>query len=185
MRIFSFVLASAFALNASIVPNSLIEENRKTVNAIYIQTWAVGTLGFSASDSAILFDIAMQDPLIGGDGVYGARVMIGIADPLQVNGKLANDPSNAISDEKLRIGKMYPNPNDGVMQFDYFLEDEQEAEMIIYDIFGKIMSSYPIVGNGTANTLKINGRDFQNGIYLYSLKVDGELIESDKIIIIK
>lgn len=172
-------------VNSSVTPTSLMETNRQTVNRVYIQTWAAGILGFSAADSSTLLDIAMQTPLFGGDGVYGARVMLGI-DPEQSGPSSSKTMQvEAPYDESKNFSKIYPNPSDGIMQIDYRLEKYQTGEIIIYDIFGKKMSSYPIAGDGAANTLKINSIDLQNGIYLYSLKVDGELVESEKIIIIK
>ncbi|MBA3704552.1 MAG: PKD domain-containing protein [Bacteroidetes bacterium] len=77
---------------------------------------------------------------------------------------------------------IYPNPSNGLMQFNYTLEKEQSGELQITDILGKMVASYKL--SEGENTLQINETQLINSIYLYRLLVDSELVKTDKISII-
>ena len=61
------------AANIAIGTSQLIETNEKTVNEIYLRTVAQDVDDFSAADAGLLFDIANQCPMVGGNAVYRAR----------------------------------------------------------------------------------------------------------------
>ncbi|MBL7888091.1 MAG: T9SS type A sorting domain-containing protein [Bacteroidia bacterium] len=79
--------------------------------------------------------------------------------------------------------KLYPNPNNGQMVLEYTLEKNEEAVLNIYDIAGKLISSYLI--NSNNKSIAINENNLDAGIYYYSISVNGKSVKSDKLVIIK
>jgi len=175
----------AININNTIIDTNALNANRKTVNLIYLSTWAQGILSFSSADSATLYSIAIEEPLEFGDAVYSARVMLGI-DPNNAGNRIREDiPVINISKAKeISISKVYPNPNDGTMQINYSLEEGQIGKLIIYDLTGRKLNTYSLQ-EGEHNTLKISEGALKNGVYFYEIIVNGEMIEQDKIVIIK
>jgi len=79
--------------------------------------------------------------------------------------------------------KVFPNPNNGNFTFEYELKNNESGTMNIIDITGKLVASYPLVN--TKNSLQINAKDLNNGVYLYHVVVNGKTINTDKLVIIK
>ncbi|MBL7965323.1 MAG: hypothetical protein JNM31_15915 [Flavobacteriales bacterium] len=61
------------AANAGIVTSELIEVNEKTVNDIYLATVGKDLDSFSSDQTSVLFAIANQCPMLGGNAVFKAR----------------------------------------------------------------------------------------------------------------
>ncbi len=78
---------------------------------------------------------------------------------------------------------LYPNPNKGVMTLEYDLGNTNEATMNLYDVTGKLMSTYKLQSN--KGMLQMNEQTLENGIYFYHILVEGKSIKTDKIVIIK
>jgi hypothetical protein len=99
-----------------------------------------------------------------------------------------NHPNNRLSNivsslKNNSFGKLYPNPNNGNMQYDYSMRTGSTGELKIYDITGQLLETY-ILKTGI-NSLNIDQSHLSNGIYVYSVKVDGQIIEQNKIVVIK
>ncbi|MFY9310168.1 MAG: T9SS type A sorting domain-containing protein [Bacteroidia bacterium] len=98
-------------------------------------------------------------------------------------------PLSEISTNIIKINRslfftLYPNPNDGNMVFDYSLLDENDkAELDIYDIAGKLLYKYEL--DISDNQLSISHKGLNNGIYLYKIKINEQIVKSSKLIIIK
>jgi len=153
--------------------------------SIYLNIWGQGVLSFSTADSAVLYNIAIQEPLEAGDAVYSARVMLGL-DPssFRSNRMMEYGTTENSSNEETNFSKIYPNPTNGIMQLDYILKEGQQGELTIFDLMGNKISRYSLTANNTG-TLQINESNLSDGVYFYSIKVNGEIKESDKIVIIK
>lgn len=80
--------------------------------------------------------------------------------------------------------KLFPNPNDGSMNFIYSLNETSKGEMIIFDVTGKAIATYSLK-TGENNQILINETQLSNGVYFYKVIIDNELKTSDKIVIIK
>ncbi|MBW8049825.1 MAG: PKD domain-containing protein [Cytophagales bacterium] len=78
--------------------------------------------------------------------------------------------------------KLYPNPNTGNMQLDYEFQEGQEGELIIFDIMGRKLFTYPLV-NG--NTINISEGSLKNGLYFYKIIINDVIVKTDKLIILK
>ena len=85
---------------------------------------------------------------------------------------------------KNKFGKLYPNPNNGTMQFTYSLMQQGAAIFELYNITGTLINTYKLQ-QGESNVLLINETELKNGIYFYKVIVNGEVINNEKIVIIK
>jgi hypothetical protein len=125
-----------------------------------------------------------QNPAFGGKAVYSARVMTNIdLDDFMPESSERKAPASVAELVKATGLKIYPNPNDGNMRLDYYLKDSQEGLMLIFDVTGKLIKSIRM--NSNTNSLVINETELKQGIYLFKILVNGELIVSDKLVIIK
>jgi ribosomal protein S6 len=78
---------------------------------------------------------------------------------------------------------IYPNPNNGSMNLNYEIGSHDKGEVIIYDISGRKINAYVL--NANVNILKIDENALENGVYMYSIFINGQIAQSDKIVIIK
>ncbi len=78
---------------------------------------------------------------------------------------------------------LYPNPNNGVMQLDYQLTATDVGLLKIMDLEGKLIASYPL--DNTKTIMNINQSALTNGVYLYQVLVNNQVINSNKLVIIK
>ena len=62
-------------------------------------------------------------------------------------------------------------------------ENSQNASINIYDLRGKMLKEYPVSsGNGS---ISVSGYELGEGMFFYSLVVNGQEIDTKKIIISK
>ena len=61
-------------------------------------------------------------------------------------------------------------------------ENSQKANLRIVDVMGNIMKQTDIISRGTSE-ISINDNEFSPGIYIYSLIIDGKLVDSKKMVI--
>lgn len=87
---------------------------------------------------------------------------------------------NDISND-LGVMSVYPNPNNGIMQFNYILT--KKAELIITDITGRILNIYVL--DETQKNTAIKEYELKTGIYFYSVKQNNVILKQDKFVIIK
>lgn len=162
------------------------------MNDVYLKTLGVDKFDFSLQEKNTLASVAYQNPIDGGKAVYSARVMLDtVLDDLapeqsarNANQKIEKKENNKneIVNQNLFLSSIYPNPNDGSMKFDYILPEKVEAVLVIYDIMGKAVDTYRIIGKGQ---LQINNSKLKGGIYFYEVRTETALFIKDKLIIIK
>ncbi|MBK7667770.1 MAG: T9SS type A sorting domain-containing protein [Sphingobacteriaceae bacterium] len=79
--------------------------------------------------------------------------------------------------------KFFPNPTSGQLKLKYKLPDGSHlAEMKIYDMQGKLVDEFKVTDTFDFIYLPTN---YNNGLYLYSLIVDGKTIKTEKIVLNK
>lgn len=82
-----------------------------------------------------------------------------------------------------RLTQNIPNPFDGDTRIEYFIQDiSGKASINIMDLSGKLIRSVPISESGKG-VLNVRAYDLPAGTYTYSLVVDGELIDTKKMIL--
>jgi hypothetical protein len=79
--------------------------------------------------------------------------------------------------------KLYPNPNNGMMELDYSLEENKTGKLEIYSITGQPISIFNL--RQGKNTLQINEVELSNGIYFYCIFVNDNIVKRDKLVILK
>ena len=173
---------SALTKNSAIAPSCLMENNRKAVNEIYLNTWLSGVDTFTVSQQTDLENIAYQNPLVGGVAVYSARVLLKI----EVNeGQTAPNKKLTIGTlaEQSLFGKFYPNPANNNATLNYQLAKGQSAYLELFDITGVKMARYELDAEG--NQLIISCSNLQVGIYLYRIITNDAIAASGKLVIMK
>lgn len=76
-----------------------------------------------------------------------------------------------------------PNPTNSSTTIECYLDSYvQKAIVAIYDLNGLQLKEYPVYHQGK-NTITIKANEFKPGIYMYSLLVDGKLIDTKRMII--
>ncbi len=78
------------------------------------------------------------------------------------------------------LSAAYPNPATTHFSFDYSVPEGAVASVIVRDVLGSIKYQASISKSGK---LTLNTSDFQNGIYFFSLQVNGKSEMTKKIIV--
>ena len=177
-------LAGAIALNNSIVPVGCAEEYHQTVNTIFFNTWGIGIFYFPPVDSTTLYNIAIQDPLLCGTAIYDARVMLGIDinDYSAGGSRMMEIPEEegVVAD---KVGILYPNPAQDKCTYEASLAETESGMIMMYTLTGKLISSYRL--NSGDNKIDIDLASLSNGIYLYKIYINGEVVDYKKLVISK
>ncbi len=183
---------AAIITNQNIPTRCSIEENQKLVNSIYLNEIRhnADSLGnyedrykYDSSEIAQLQNVAYQNPIKGGDAVFMARIMLFIdVIDLEMTKSLIIHLTKP-DPHQVEIYKLYPNPNDGVMQFTYLLNEGETGYLKIYNSQGQKVSSYKLLNGATI--LNINEKQLMNGAYFYIVYVNNERVFADRFIINK
>lgn len=122
-----------------------------------------------------LYTLTTTDPSTGCSGTD--QVLVTVTPP-PCNGGIGRSASaeNIISEP-------YPNPSNGEMQFNYNLAEGQQGELAILDLMGKQIDVYKF--SAGQNVLEVNAKSLLNGIYMYRVTVNNEIVKTDKFSIIK
>lgn len=76
-----------------------------------------------------------------------------------------------------------PNPTNSTTTIECIIDIHfSEASIAVYDLNGLQLAEYPIYHNGK-NTISIKTNEFKPGMYMYSLLVDGKLIDTKRMVI--
>jgi hypothetical protein len=93
------------------------------------------------------------------------------------------DVAGSASEKNVFNALIYPNPNNGYMQVKIHLDESSVGTLIINDITGKKVLDFSL--QSSENNFEIKGNDLNAGIYFYSVVVNGRVMQSNKIVIIK
>ena len=78
-----------------------------------------------------------------------------------------------------------PNPFSDECKIEFSLPEScSDAALYLYDMSGVQLAKYPIISR-TQNFIIINSHSLKAGMYLYSLIVDGEVIDTKQMILTK
>ena len=104
----------------------------------------------------------------------------------QLVGNATNKGSAQTGDvsETPRLGQNTPNPFGSSTRIDYYVPMTTErASIEVTNLAGQVMNVYPVqAGEGQ---LKISGNTFPEGVYLYSLRLDGATVATQRMVISK
>ena len=88
-----------------------------------------------------------------------------------------------ISNSNKIVADVLPNPNNGNFTLKYNLAQYPNADLIIYDVTGKVLSKTNLFN--TVNQLDMNVSKFESGIYYYTIRTANEILITNKFVIIK
>ncbi|MCX6311683.1 MAG: T9SS type A sorting domain-containing protein, partial [Bacteroidetes bacterium] len=140
-----------------------------------------------ASDSVTVSQMASDqnvEAYIGAQAMMKAIFLVSYQepiDPVPHNSARIAQPTNNISNSEL--GKIFPNPNNGTMSFNYEIPVGSKGILLLYDISGKQVDSF-VLKEGL-NTEQISEENLGGGIYFYRFIIDDEQINSGKVVIVK
>jgi hypothetical protein len=191
-------------INSSLTANNLIEEYQKRVNELLIkyinyQSQPVDVNAapftnkepvFTATELAELSVIANSCFDKYGSVITQARVLMNNVSNTIIEFEENCKPEfnqrkaqiNNTINSNLNI-KLYPNPSKGLMELDYDLGNNPSAKLNLYDVTGKLISSYKLDSN--KGILQMNEQNLNNGVYFYHILVGEKTLKTDKIVIIK
>ncbi|MBI4645348.1 MAG: T9SS type A sorting domain-containing protein, partial [Bacteroidia bacterium] len=93
-------------------------------------------------------------------------------------------PDKKQENESNAYFRIYPNPNNGNMEIEYYLPDNDDGKLTFYSIEGKIIAEYSLKSSNQRVFLNA-GDIFSNGIYYYKLITGKTIIATDKLVIVK
>ena len=79
------------------------------------------------------------------------------------------------------LSNAYPNPASSSVNFDYSVVSGSAASIIIRNVLGLIVKDAPL--KNVAGKLSVNALDLPDGVYFYSLNVDGKVVVTRKLIV--
>jgi parallel beta-helix repeat protein len=133
---------SAKFYNDQILPGNEIEKNRKTVNEILLSLLPMESPQLDSTQIETLELIAISDPVLGGEAVYSARVLLNLDPDETVKYEPVDEQDQTDLDQWLSV---FPNPNSG--QFTaHCLIETHEANLRIYTTSGMLLFQIPIEG---------------------------------------
>ncbi len=183
--------SNAAAFDAYIATNSLsadnlLEQNRKTVQRLYLQTLGMGIFQLNPQQLSESEAIAEQCPLVGGSAVYAARALYRLnIDRVFVDDSLCT-PSQERKDVQAKQFaveglSLVPNPASDMVSINGLSPSrEQPVDVSLFDMNGKVCI-HQVIETGEA-ALSIIG--LLEGVYICQIKVSGKPPIALKLIIV-
>jgi len=78
---------------------------------------------------------------------------------------------------------IYPNPNNGAMQVEYEMPENETGTFGVYDVIGKKLLNFALYGG--KNKFSITGSTLNKGVYFYIASAGSRGIAKGKIVVIK
>ncbi|MFT6480770.1 MAG: hypothetical protein ACJAVP_003932 [Spirosomataceae bacterium] len=86
------------------------------------------------------------------------------------------------SNTTIHVSNIYPNPANAVANIEYELRDNNaKAELTFYDMLARKVSTYEL--NSFDRKLRVDTRNWESGIYLYQLIIDGKKVATKKLLV--
>ena len=119
------------------------------------------------------FRLAYQSPRVSGNAVYQARAMLGlyILDTETYSAKSAQHASTNIIESESFL-KLYPNPANELIQYEFDIEEMDKGIIKIYSILGSVLEEINVNHKISKGSIDISS--FSKGVYLFELNIDGK-----------
>ena len=89
---------------------------------------------------------------------------------------------NSFVQAEILAGKIYPNPAKNEAVLNYKIGENEKGTVEMISIMGEKIASYILLPD---ELLKFNLTAISAGMYFYSIKINDEIVYTDKLIIIK
>ncbi|KKP50674.1 MAG: Peptidase S8 and S53 subtilisin kexin sedolisin, partial [candidate division TM6 bacterium GW2011_GWF2_33_332] len=94
-----------------------------------------------------------------------------------------NESSNVEKIETAFIGDNYPNPFDNITNIPYYLPKDDKGTIKVFNTDGEFVCEYLLKPG--RNELKIETKNWQSGVYIYSFETNSGIKERRKMVLIK
>ncbi len=175
---------AAQGLLNSVQPENSIEANYKAFFTAYLHAKQDA---FTLNDSLVLNELIHGCVARDGIVVNHARVLHRL---LYRDFKTYFDScddemkkSHYLPQQETRKFRLYPNPNNGSMIVDYFLNQEESGKLVVYSISGQKVGDYELDNNKTL--FNLNEDNLENGVYLFVFVINNKQTEIERVVIIK
>jgi hypothetical protein len=184
------VLNTARSLNNSIANTGNIVYNKQTLNNTYMNMLSAEPDSLTLAN---LRDLAVKCPNLEGDAVFQARSILMYYDKQMytsfcesdftttTNHRLGNT-DNAVAPEEPKELMVYPNPTNRDITIEYTKGDDNEAaELIVFNQLGELVLTKLLIDNKTSLSLE----QLNSGIYFYTIRQQGVVLKTSKLVITK
>ncbi|MFN3341402.1 MAG: T9SS type A sorting domain-containing protein [Flavobacteriales bacterium] len=172
--------SAAIAENNQVNTQMYWEERIKRANAIILS--AISTDSLSVNDSTELWNLAFENSLYSGPGVFSARAFFRLDISDDVNGEVRSNHETLmdVDEEMESLFNVYPNPTRDVIEIELKDYDSDNFRISIYDIKGKLIYTDE---RKITEVLQMNLKNMLSpGIYF--LEVGGEFNVFDRVKIV-
>jgi hypothetical protein len=182
----------ALMLNSSTDPLTIPELKSKTLNEIVLSRLISCNNYFTTVQLDDLRTIAAECPFISGIAVYQARAILAVIDSFNIEylsdcevDIQPNNKSMESSEEQQNnpLFELYPNPAKDNCTLVYFLEPGQSGSIEFYNLIGEKVYSTALIQDEIS--LDFSTESFNEGVYLYRILVNSEVVYTNKLVIIK
>ena len=181
-------IGAAKTINSSVSATVVYELNEKDYNNLFITF--IETDSFTAIQKSTLWNIASQCPLAGGDGVYHARSLYALIDPLAVYNDVTlcsgqqplSRPNNEDSIEAQTQFDVYPNPAKELAIFRFHQNLDELVTLEVFHASGRLLhkQNYEV----SDQQIQIE-TPWASGVYFCRISLNGQLLGTRMIAIIK
>jgi hypothetical protein len=185
--------ANALLVNGAIITKNTVESKHQRANELVLKYMQNHAYSFSPTEISDLFSMASECIEKGYYVVQCRNLVNAIQNTVinytdnceqEANASRRQKPVTLSGAEGQKTNfYIYPNPNNGNMILEYDLVTYSNAKVNLFDITGKVISSYKL--NETKGILQMNEQNLNNGVYFYRILVGEKTIKTDKIVIIK
>ncbi|MCO6492508.1 MAG: T9SS type A sorting domain-containing protein, partial [Phaeodactylibacter sp.] len=175
--------------NNAISASEVFEVNEQDVNAMFLETVAIGIDTFTETQITALWELANQCPLSGGDAVFKARSLYSLIDPsvkYEDEERCASEPEEKpapVQEAEIAASfQLIPNPAKDELNVKLAAPVESNTWFIVQDMQGRIHLKKDLNSGGTM--YNIDTSQFPSGIYYCTIKNQGTIHKSEKLIII-
>ncbi|HFA51376.1 MAG TPA: T9SS type A sorting domain-containing protein [Bacteroidetes bacterium] len=178
--------------NETIVTANTLEENRKTVNRLFLETLFLGNTEFTKPQKLALEAVADQCPLEGGDAVYEARALYAmlIGDKVYIDKECGNTlkgksmPNVGINSFNENGLGMFPNPAKDVVTLGKSLEkDWADLSVRVISVSGKTILKRDWAKGSDRLDISLTG--IPGGVYYCTVFEGKNRIATEKLVVIR
>jgi hypothetical protein len=162
--------------NQTVVATALIEQNERSLNALYLSTVGSRIFTFNEVQKATIADIATQCPYTGGEAVYRARAL-----HFALTGESHFDDATICNNEGIAWRQAYPkeqatvpfsvqvipNPASDKGSFVFTAPTSSTQIIFIYNSLGQKIAEYRI--NEEEKGLDFSTENYASGMYYYTV----------------
>lgn len=93
-----------------------------------------------------------------------------------------SEPDKLFSNDKITVSNIYPNPANDFAMVDYSITGNvNDASMSFYNLLGNEVGNFELDKND--RKLKVQTTNWDSGVYLYQLVVDGKKVVTKKLLV--